>query len=345
MKTELHSDARHLTPDGSLVDPLPVRTLPAAAPVPAALPPALGGERIVFGGVNCYIDGSGPPLVLVHSINAAPSAAEVRPLFEHCSATHTVFAIDLPGFGLSERSDRRYDPRLMTDALHALSEQVRDRCGNVPIDALAVSLGCEFLARAAAEQPARWDRLAFVSPTGLSGTKPRRGARGSTRAKPWLHAMLAGKPWSPALYRALTRPAVIRYFLQRTWGSRSIDEALWAYDVLTARQPGARHAPFHFLSGGLFSDDIHGVYEALSQPVWMSHGVRGDFKDFRGKRLVDDGGRWRMSAYRTGALPYFEVPSDFLRDFDAFLAHDPETGSGGDQRPAAWTGRHGARDG
>jgi hypothetical protein len=39
-----------------------------------------------------------------------------------------------------------------------------------PVDALAVSLGCEFLARAAAEQPAHWGRLALVSPTGFRGT-------------------------------------------------------------------------------------------------------------------------------------------------------------------------------
>ena len=32
--------------------------------------------------------------------------------------------------------------------------EMRTRCGDVPVDALAVSLGCEFLARAAVEQPA-----------------------------------------------------------------------------------------------------------------------------------------------------------------------------------------------
>lgn len=293
-----------------------MRPTPASAP---HLPPALEGERITFDGVTCYVGGSGPPLVLVHSVNAAPSAAEMRPLFRHYAATRTVFAIDLPGFGLSDRSDRRYDPRLMTDALHALARQVHDRCGAVPIDALAASLGCEFLARAAVEQPARWGRLAFVSPTGLNGLSPRRGPPGSTRAMPWLHTILAAGPWSEALYRGLTRPAVIRYFLQRTWGSPAIDETLWAYDLLTTRQPGARHAPLQFLSGGLFSRDIHAVYEALSQPVWMSHGVRGDFTDFRGKRLVQDRGNWRSTVFQTGALPYFEVPAEFFRAFDAFL--------------------------
>jgi pimeloyl-ACP methyl ester carboxylesterase len=310
---------RRVTLDATVEEQAQARSSSADASVEPRLPPALGGERIVFGGVNCYAAGNGPPLVLVHSINAAPSAAEMRPIYEHCRATHTVFAIDLPGFGLSERSDCHYDPRLMTDTLHALAEQVRMRCGAVPIDALASSLGCEFLARAAVEQPTRWGRLAFVSPTGLNGTKARRGPPGSTRAMPWLHALLSANLWSQSLYRLLTRPAVIRYFLQRTWGRKSIDETLWAYNVLTARQPGARFAPLHFLSGSLFSNDIHSIYEAVSQPVWMSHGVRGDFKDFRGKRVVHDRGNWHTTVYQTGALPYFEMQSAFLREFDAFL--------------------------
>lgn len=100
--------------------------------------------------------------------------------------------------------------------------------------------------------------------------------------------------------------------------------------MLTARQPGARFAPLWFLSGGLFSQDIHRIYEALTQPVWMSHGVLGDFKDFRGRRLVRDRGNWSTTVYPTGALPYFEVPMAFVQDFDAFLADrtfDLRTGS------------------
>ena len=126
-----------------------------SAPYPTPLPPALEGERIGFNGVNCYVAGRGPPLDLVHSTNSAPSAAEMRPLDLKHRNSHTVFAPDLPGVGLSERSNRRYDPRLMTEALHALSSQVGARCGAAPIDAVAASLGCEFLARAAVERPGR----------------------------------------------------------------------------------------------------------------------------------------------------------------------------------------------
>jgi pimeloyl-ACP methyl ester carboxylesterase len=291
------------------------------------LPPALGGERFRFGDLSCYVAGQGPPLVLVHSMNASPSAAEVRPLYERYAASRTVFAPDLPGCGFSDRTDRRYDPRLMTDALHALAEQVRLRCGEVRIDALAVSTGCEFLARAAMEQPERWRCLAFVSPTGLNGLRPQRGPRGSTRAIPGLHAVLSARPWAQALYRALTRPKVIRYFLRRTFGRQDIDETLCAYAVLNAAVPGARFAPLHFLGAGLFSADIHDVYESLTQPVWVSHGVRGDFTDFRALQRLGNAAAWRVTVFQAGAMPYFEVPAEFSRAFDAFL-RDGARGAG-----------------
>jgi hypothetical protein len=52
----------------------------------------------------------------------------------------------------------------------------------------------------------------------------------------------------------------------------------------------------------------------------MSHGVRGDFTDYRGKSLVKDRGNWQITVVQTGAMPYFEVPVEFFKAFDAFLA-------------------------
>lgn len=279
------------------------------------LPPAVQGEHFRFGPLGAYTAGEGVPLLLVHSINAAASVAEVAPLFETWKQRRRVFAVDLPGYGTSERRDIDYSPRLFTDALHATVAEMRRRGVQGPIDALAVSLGCEFLARAAVERPADFGHLAMVSPTALNGRTPRRGPPGGTKRVPGLHAVLSAGIWSDALFRGLTKPGVVRFFLEKTFGRKQIDEPMWAYAVATAREPGARHAPLHFLSGGLFSADAFALYEQLAQPVWCCHGVRGDFTDYR---LKDQLPRWRYTVLETGALPYFERPAEFdaaLREF------------------------------
>ncbi len=287
-----------------------------------ALPPPFDAERFELDGpwgrMTGFVAGDGPPMLLVHSVNAAACAAEVKPLFDHYRRSHTVFAYDMPGYGLSDRRDIAYTPRLMTDALLAVGRRASERCGKTAVDALALSLGTEFLARAGAESPGLWRSLGLVSPTGFSGRTSWRKAPGTTRALPWLHKALAGPGWGGAVFRGLTRPGVIRYFLERTWGSKHIDEGLWAYDVLTTRQPGAEHAPLHFLSASMFSADIHSVYESLKMPVWMSHGVRGDFVDYRQKTLVEHLPNWRFTVFDSGALPQFEDLAGFCAAWDEF---------------------------
>ena len=132
--------------------------------------------------------------------------------------------------------------------------------------------------------------------------------------------MVRGPGWGGWLFRQLTRPGVIRYFLRRTWGRREIDEALWAYACLTTRQPGAEHAPLSFLSAGLFAADIHRVYGRLGVPVLVVHGTRGDFTDYRALPTVSAGRGWRVHVMRdAGALPYFERPDEFMAVYRGFL--------------------------
>lgn len=287
------------------------------------LPAAVSGARVERAGragrLGVYVAGEGPPMLLVHSVNAAASAAEVRPLHERYLASRTVFTPDLPGFGISERTDRPYSPRLMTDALHDVLDLIRERCGDVPVDALAVSLGCEFLARAASERPERFRSIALVSPTGLRGGRSLRAEAEATLGMGWFQSVLRGPGWGGALFRGLTKPGVVRYFLRRTWGGEGIDEEMARYAVLTAREPGAEYAPLRFLSGYLFSADIHAVYDRLAMPVWASHGVRGDFTDYRQKSLYESRGNWRFTVFPTGALPFFEVRDEFMAQYDAFL--------------------------
>lgn len=252
------------------------------------------------------------PILLVHSVNASGTAFEVRPLFEAYRGRRPTYALDLPGFGLSERSPRRYTPRLMTDALHEAVAELDRRHPGVAIDAVAASLSSEFLARAAAETPARFESLSLVSPTGFEGGARRDGAPESTREVAGLHAILADHFWSRPLFRGLTRPGVIRYFLRRTWGGPDIDEGLWRYDVEATAVEGAEHAPLCFLSGMLFSADIHRVYDQLTLPVWVAHGVRGDFTNYRRQEEFRDRDHWKFQSFSTGALPYFEVLDEFL---------------------------------
>lgn len=294
--------------------------------VPAtSLPAALDADRREIDGrsgrLSLYVAGEGPPLLLLHSINAAGSAYEVRPAFEHARCSHRVYAPDLPGYGLSDRSARRYDIALFCDAIRDLLDAIRADAGPAPVDALALSLSAEFLARVATEQPRRWRSLTLVTPTGFRrGSARLRAAPGTSRELPGLHRALTFPLWRGALYSALVSRASIRYFLRRTYGSREVDPGLVDYAWRTTHQPGAERAPFAFLSGRLFSADIREIYERLELPVWVAHATRGDFSDFSEAAWLAGRPNWRLQAFDSGALVHFEQPRRFCADWDRFLA-------------------------
>ena len=307
----------------------------ADQPERTTLPHALSGQRIELedpaaGRVSFYragltdpgLAGSGSamnPMLLIHSVNASASAHEVRPLFEYYKQSRPVYAMDLPGFGFSDRSEREYLPQLMVDAIFAMDSHIRSECGDRRVDALAVSLACEFLARAANQRPRLFRSLALVSSTGFRRGTPSDAEPGSTMGRPGvlrgLNKRFVGRP----LFRALTTEASIRFFLKKTWGRKEIDEQMFRDSCAMAKHPESHNAPFYFISGFLFSKDTRALMDGLTEPVWLSHGVRGDFTDFTLAAEYADRANWKITEFQTGALPYFEVPEAFCAEYDDFL--------------------------
>ena len=283
----------------------------------ADLPDAVDAERHTFitanaGMISYYADrsGKGRPLVLIHSINAAASAYEMRPLFLHYRSKRPVYALDLPGFGLSERSKRVYSPRLYTDAIVELLEsQVRGG----PVDVVALSLGSEFAARAAFERPDLIHSLTLISPSGFS----RRSAPRETADR--YYKGFSFPLWSQAFYDLLVAPASIKYFLKRSFQGK-VDPGLIDYDYRTGHQPGARFAPLYFISGKLFSPNIRElVYEKLTQPVLVLYD-RDSFVQFDTlPDVLAKHSNWQsVRIAPTKGLPHWEKLDETAQALDEF---------------------------
>lgn len=262
--------------------------------------------------------GSATPLLLVHSINASASAAEVRPLFERYGARRPTLALELPGFGTSQRGPLPYSPAMMAQSVLRAAQHLREMGFNHPIDVLALSLSCEFVAMAVLEQPTWFRSVALVSPTGLESGRDEHFQNGRTKERPLLRRVLAA-PVGELAFRLLTTPASMRWFLERAWGSPVIDETLLAYGELTARRPGARYAPAAFISGALFTEGIAERYAQIAPAVWLAHGVRGEFTDFSGVSRIGPPAHWNWDTFGTGAMPHLEAPTLFTARYDTFL--------------------------
>ncbi len=244
--------------------PMSTRAMPNERVLSPALQAATGILDVMdVGRTHYYADawGEWPAVVLIHSVNAAASAFEMRPIFDALKGRRRVFALDLPGFGRSERADREYTPELYAKAIERFVVDVVSPQG-APVDAVALSLSSEFLARAAHRSPGLFRSLTLLSPTGFSA-KQDRGALAQSVLSRVLHLPLL----SGGLFKLVTTERSIRYFLKKSFVG-PVDEGLVRYAAETAAMPGAKHAPLTFLSGKLFTPHADkALYEPLTVPT------------------------------------------------------------------------------
>ncbi len=234
---------------------------------PSTLPPALSAPTrtvaLPHGNVNYYHrSGTGTPLVLVHSFNAAASSFELEPLFHHFAETtdRPLYAMDWLGFGRSDRPDINYVPDLYQTHLFRFLDEIVE----TPADVVALSLGSEYAASVALTGAPLVRKLVLLNPTGLG---ERRGA--SAMARAMIRAADAAGLFELLFFR-LTRPASLRDFYERQIFLRDEDvpSALVDYAHVTSHARGAHHAPRRFIEGRLFLDDVASdIYSRLYRPT------------------------------------------------------------------------------
>lgn len=234
------------------------------------------------------------PLLFVHSVNAAASSYEVKPLYEHYARERAVYSLDLPGFGFSERTNREYTPHLYRDAIN---EFIAKELKGGPVDVVSLSLSSEFVALAANAKPDYFRTLTFIAPTGMSYSDPQ------IKPNPGLLSFLLKPSWSRLIFDLITSRPSIRYFTNLTL-SKTYARGFAHYAYVSSHQPDAQYAPFYFVSGMLFTRRIFDVYASLKQPCLVAYGQSATT---RLQRLGE------LKAQRNWQIEQFESSRDLVQ--------------------------------
>jgi len=278
-------------------------------------------ENDDFGRMCFYSDTSnkGFPLVLLHSINATSSAFEMKPIFERFRGERPVYALDLPGFGFSDRSERLYDPQLYQRAISTFLSEVVGQ----PADVVTLSLSSEFLALAANEESQYIRSLVMISPTGfdLPKTDWITEVAEKSGTKSTLYSGLAVPLWNRPLFDLISSRPSIQFFLNKSFEGL-VPERLVDYAYHTAHQPGAAYAPTYFLSGKLFTTNIReSVYKNLDLPVLVlyDHDPYTNFEML--PMMLQENENWQgVRISPTKGLPHWEQPEKTFEAMRSFWA-------------------------
>ncbi|WP_254523012.1 alpha/beta fold hydrolase [Natrinema caseinilyticum] len=248
-------------------------------------------------------DPNDPDMLLLHGIYAGASSNEFALIFERLAEKYRVYAVDLPGFGRSERP-----PLVYSASLYA--EFVRDFAAQNTAEPIVVasSLTGAFAAEAADELDAR--RLVLICPTDETGDE-----------RPWVRTLLRTPIVGTTLYNALASKPAIRHFYDRDgyYDSDRIDsdEVQYAWD--SAHQPGARYATASFAAGTLDPDfDLATELAALETPTTLIWGRDAELVPLREGRNVAEAADLDLVVidYAT-QLPHAEHPDRFVEYLSA----------------------------
>jgi pimeloyl-ACP methyl ester carboxylesterase len=264
--------------------------------------------------------GSGRPLVFLHSINAAASAHEMRPLVQRFQreTERPIYALEWLGFGHSDRPDVDYTPELLEDQLeHFLEYTVRANDG---ADVVGLSLGATYAADVARRRPDLVRSLVAIEPTGL-GPEPVEIGR------VWASLLFTVPGVQRAFYDRLTTPDALYDFARDNLFTSEfgVPEDFVEFGAETARAEGASRPLDDFLSGRLFPKDARDVFMHLRQPLLVVHGTVQDRRMETYTELPALAARptVRVLDLPTGALPHWERPGVVAQAVTEFFGDPP----------------------
>ncbi|HVC34826.1 MAG TPA: alpha/beta fold hydrolase [Chloroflexota bacterium] len=252
------------------------------------------------------VDGEGSPVVLVHGIDAAASSYEMRKPFAGLSQSHRVYAIDLLGFGLSDRPGRAYSA---VDYIDLIGDFLRDVVQQ-PAAIVASSLSAAYAIEVAAHAPERVTALLLICPTGLQRLADPPDAQQRLSG-----AVLRTPILGSALFNLLVSRPSLHYFLaERTYAdtSQATEKLLDAYHC-TSHQDGARFAPARFVAGAL-NQSVRESYPLLTQSVQIVWGREAKVTPVSDANLfIRSRPQTRLKVFeRAGLLPHDECADEFL---------------------------------
>ncbi len=272
-----------------------------------------------FGDLFYKKAGSGPPLVLIHGIGAGCSSFEFRNVWEELAQNFTVYAVDLLGFGKSDKPNIAYSSDLFIDVLgDFIHQSVRKNDASQKVSVVGSSLGAAYVVALAERHPDWFDRFVLVCPTGITSL-----ASAPTEISQMMQPLLRTPVLGATLYNCVTSHVGIQQYLARRIYAKP-ESATWEiakhYHV-SAHQPGGPNALAYFVTGQL-NANIRDAFAHLAAPVLL---VWGDAPDVETPQsdatafLQTNSDARLIVVADAGMLPHEEQPADFLTAILPFL--------------------------
>lgn len=253
-----------------------------------------------------YVDtGKGPAVVLLHGFASALDTWDL--LIPRLAQKHRVIALDLKGFGWTDRPDGDYSPQAQGKMVFALLDQLKvDKTALV-----AHSWGSSVALAMALNQPQRFTRIALYDAWVYEEQLPTMFV--------WARAEVVGDILFELFYKERPDDKLAQAFYNKDF----ITEKLMEDVEMAMDRPGTVAAALAAVRGQRFAQ-MQDRYRTIQQPVLLLWGREDVVTPVQiGERLSRDLVNSRLVIYpRCGHLPMVEAAAASNAELSSFVDED-----------------------
>lgn len=268
-----------------------------------------------LGEISYQVLGEGDPVVLVHSFGPGHDSEEWRAVAEILAQENRVYAIDLLGWGLSERPAITYDGEVYIELIRDfLLDVVAERATLV-----TAGLPAAYAVQIAVDHPELVSALALVTPAGIEvhGDEP-------DLKDALVYGLLRLPVIGTSALNIYTSRASIQHHLRREIyaAPERVDAALVEHHHTSSHQAGSHSALAAHLCGYL-NHPVREILPRITVPLWIAWGDRASAPP------IESADQWirhvpaaELEVFNdTGNLPHAERAGRFSQRLQRFLDH------------------------
>jgi len=268
------------------------------------------------GAIHYLKKGLGDPLVLIHNIYPGADLHEFSHNIDFLARYHTVYALDLLGFGQSAAPWIKYTADIYTDLISSFLTDVV----NSPATVVSAGLTCAYVADLAASHPELFTHLVFIcprsEPTGLDSPR-------------WLASLrrvfLTTPPLGSGFYQTMAGDAELAVFLRNCfYSTKEVTPELIHRLKENANRPGSVH-PYASLVTGYLDKSLLAALPKVQTPIlllWGRHARPTPVE--HGVRVVAVAKNVRLEIIEhAGSWPHYEQSALVNKIINEYLESPP----------------------
>lgn len=268
-----------------------------------------------FGNIYYVEKGSGEPLLLIHGLASGVSSFMWRKNFDELSKNHRVYAIDMPGFGKSQKLPITYTSKVYRDVIKGFITNIT----GYPVNIITDSQSAAYVIRLEKENPGLVKKLIAICPTGVFEL-----SKEPSSSKKMVTELFKLPIVGTSMYNLLVSKPGIKYFIGRqTYYNKDLaTKYVLEHYTRSSRQNRSlsKYAPASFL-GGHLNENITNELHEIDIPMLVVWGKNAKMNSVKNLDSFKDL-KPNIEHYvfdKCGFLPQEEYAVEFNTLCDEFL--------------------------